>query len=70
MCFACMYACVYLVHRGQKKVLDPLGLCTYRWFVSYHVGDGNQTQDLSKSSRNSYPLGLQPGALQPADSEL
>ena len=55
----CMYECIASLHvgmpvlcnacRGQKEVLDPLELELWM-VVSCHVGAGNRTQVLCKSS--------------------
>lgn len=42
-------------HRGQKRALDPLKL-KLQMFVSHHVGTGNWTQVLVKSSQCFQPL--------------
>jgi hypothetical protein len=51
-CFACIYVCVlyaYSTHRDQRRVSDPLEL-ELQLSVSCHVGAGNGTRVLCKSS--------------------
>ena len=43
------------VQGWQKRALDPLELKT-QMVVSHHVGAGDQTQVLCKSSKDSYSL--------------
>ena len=49
MCVDILLVCMSMHHshacRGQQGVLGPLEL-ELQMFVSYHVGDGNQTQVL------------------------
>lgn len=47
-CFACMYTCVSYVYLVSPEVLDPLEL---EVVVSHHVGAGNQSWVLYKSSQ-------------------
>ena len=59
MCFACMdvYASQIMpgIQGGQKRVLDPRELKLQR-VVSYHVGGGNRTWVLWKSSQCAQPM--------------
>ena len=51
--FACMYVCVsYFALTGPKRVPELLEL-EFQMFVSHHVGAGNRTWVLCKSSQCS-----------------
>lgn len=52
MCTYMCATCMPCAHGSQKRVLDPLGLKVL--MVMSHVGAGNQSQGLWKSSQYSF----------------